>query len=137
MCASLPTLRKFIKHFAPRLIGENYGGGSKPTGYAPGSGVNSGLRTIGGSGAVQSRTKRSQYSQFDEEDTSEVKGFNLNAYPQASRPSGVTANASSGWQDGEEAVWPDNSSEQAIVKNDASIVQTKTVTVEITRKKQG
>lgn len=136
MCAALPTLRKFLKHFAPKLIGESYGGSSKATGPANGTGgINSGLRTIGGTGGNATRTKRSQYSQFDDGEGSDTAGgFILQPYPEGSSTSAAVASEStSRWQDSDDGVWPDNDSEKAIVKNESGIiVQTKSVTVEYT-----
>ncbi|KAH8661044.1 hypothetical protein BGZ61DRAFT_464570 [Ilyonectria robusta] len=144
VCAALPTLRKFLKHVAPKLIGESaYARGTKPTGDSAGTGPPSGLRTIGMiSTSKASKMKRSQYSQFDTEDDGpspdqrQSDSYIMSTYPATSYPSAaMTTEASSRWN-GEEGVWGDDGSEKAIVKdNMAVILQTKTVTVEYSNSK--
>ncbi|KAH6956796.1 hypothetical protein DER45DRAFT_595518 [Fusarium avenaceum] len=134
-CATMPTLRKFFKHVAPKLIGESrYGSktgksgksskygkpdtGSKPSsrGIVPGS---------------QHRRNRTKYSQFDEEEQmpmpdefalAPIKGVGHN-------------NTVVGHSDEHVLGWMDSDSEKGIVEGTIkpAIVQTKTVTVEYER----
>lgn len=49
MCASLPTLRRFTSHVAPKLIGDSFAGSSvRPSGHKSGATAESeGFRTFG------------------------------------------------------------------------------------------
>ncbi|KAM5346656.1 hypothetical protein ACJ41O_009661 [Fusarium nematophilum] len=123
-CATMPTLRKFFKHVAPKLIGESRYGSK--TGKSGKSGDNSKppTRTLGPSS--QSRRDRHQYSQFDPEEGRE--GFALGP---------MTGRADlkiSGGNSDDHVGWGDSDSERAIVDGTSkpAIVQTKTVTVEYT-----
>lgn len=136
ICAALPTLRKFLKHFAPKLVGESYGAGTKGTGYATGTGGGtSGLRTIGGGAGVSgSRSRHGEYARFDGDVGPKVRRhtevYDMQPLPETTFPSGVIATRSK-WTDNDDGVWPDDDSEKAIVKKDGGmIVQTKTITVE-------
>jgi hypothetical protein len=63
MCASLPTLRMFFRHFAPKLLGESYGSKTKTKDNSqPIS------RTLAAASASQTRRDRTLYSQFDREE---------------------------------------------------------------------
>ncbi|CAJ0547958.1 Ff.00g047120.m01.CDS01 [Fusarium sp. VM40] len=130
-CATMPTLRKFFKHVAPKLIGESrYGSktgksgksskygkpdtGSKPSsrGIVPGS---------------QHRRNRTKYSQFDEEEQMPMPDeFALSPIK------GVGHNTVVGHSDEHVLGWMDSDSEKGIVEGTIkpAIVQTKTVTVE-------
>lgn len=66
----MPTLRKFLKHFAPKLMGASSAADSAPTKY--GRSFNEGLETVGGSSGV-SRKVRRQYEEFDDH---ELEVFN-------------------------------------------------------------
>ncbi|KAM0277695.1 hypothetical protein ACHAQH_005638 [Verticillium albo-atrum] len=128
VCAALPTLRKFLKHVAPRLIGEStYGRNSKgKSGGANGTHPPSALVTIGSvtTSAGMGKKGRRQYSQFDDAEASPVHGQN-ECIVMAGYPSQVVMD-----ENGEERVWADDGSERAMMKDSARIVQTSTVTVE-------
>ncbi|KAH8729502.1 hypothetical protein BGZ61DRAFT_415271 [Ilyonectria robusta] len=121
-CASTPTLKKFFKHIAPKIIGESrYGSKTRTTENSqPPS------RTLVPSS--QSRRDRNNYSQFDPEERAVNDAYLMGP---------VT-----GRQDlkimgghGEEAVgWGDTDSEKGIVQAPPrkAILQTTTVTVEYT-----
>jgi hypothetical protein len=98
----MPTLRKFFKHFAPRLIGGSSGVNTSERYHYGGSGAGR-LETIGGTGGVkESRKTRSQYMEM--RDLSPTTNND------------ITADGSS------DKAHPDNGSEKAIL-------QTKTVEI--------
>ncbi|TQN64198.1 Satratoxin biosynthesis SC1 cluster protein 4 [Colletotrichum shisoi] len=123
ICAALPTLRKFFRHVAPKIIGEStYGKGTKTMGRN-GSKTVSRL-TIGGTNGTRNRA---EYSQFDLDNSAETF-----AMASVAPPSKQGA-ASTGVFEGD-TTWDDDSSEKTIIRG-KNIVQTKTVTVEYTTKK--
>lgn len=64
ICASMPTLRKFFKHFAPKLVGSsNSNNDTTPSKYGRFSSKE--LETVGGSNGL-SRKQRRQYESFGE-----------------------------------------------------------------------
>jgi hypothetical protein len=66
ICASMPTLRKFFKHVAPKLMGTSSADQSAPSKYGQyGRSHNDALETVGGSSGV-SRKVRRQYETFDD-----------------------------------------------------------------------
>lgn len=60
ICATFPSLYKFFRHIAPKLIGER-GSSNKNTGNSGNSGNNYGIVTFGGSGA------KKNYRQFHDD----------------------------------------------------------------------
>ena len=64
ICASTPTLRKFFKHMAPKLIGESRYGSKTRTN----TNSKTPSRTFGPSSTSRSRRSRLKYSQFDVEE---------------------------------------------------------------------
>ncbi|KAF4972287.1 hypothetical protein FSARC_1123 [Fusarium sarcochroum] len=131
-CATMPTLRKFFKHVAPKLIGESrYGSKSGKSKYGNskyGQPDNSKHASRPFAPSSQGRRDRTQYSQFDpEEDMPD--GFAL--VPIKAR---VGHNTSVGHSE-DNAGWVDSDSEKGIVAGTVkpAIMQTKTVTVEYER----
>jgi hypothetical protein len=129
ICTALPTLKKFLKHIAPNLLGEsNYGRSSKAT-NDPAGGARKSLRTIG-TNPTSAVSKRNHYSQFDiaEDDSTngQAGGIIMSDYLASAA---VGEESSSQWN-GEERVWEDDGSEKAIVKDDVRILRTDTITVE-------
>ncbi|KAJ4327041.1 hypothetical protein N0V84_002540 [Fusarium piperis] len=125
-CASMPTLRKFFKHVAPKLIGESRYGSK--TGKSGKSGDNSKPPTRTLVPTSQSRRDRHQYSQFDAEGGQRPEEFVLGPIKGRADPK-VTAGH------GDDHVgWGDSDSEKGMVVGTSkpAIVQTKTVTVEYT-----
>lgn len=127
----MPTLRKFFKHVAPKLIGESrYGsktGRSSKYGKADTAGSKPSVRAFVPSS--QGRRKRTNYSQFDEESGPPAEDFALGPIK------GVGHNASTSVgnvDDAQTAGWVDSDSEKGIVGGTIkpAIVQTKTVTVQ-------
>jgi hypothetical protein len=135
--AALPTLRKFFKHVAPRMIGESYG--SKPsrtTGPSSGKPITSGhLVTIG-----SARSKSygdGKYRKFgnsrtaDRDRDQDSDDFVMHDLPHRSKSS-----ANGGSRDLEIGKWEahvvsDDDSERAIIPpEDRAIVQTRTVVVQ-------
>jgi hypothetical protein len=51
MCCCLSTLRRFVKHFAPRLLGEGSSNGDNSKTHSRGFSRNAGQRTFGSGGA--------------------------------------------------------------------------------------
>ncbi|KAF7554020.1 hypothetical protein G7Z17_g3227 [Cylindrodendrum hubeiense] len=125
-CASTPTLKKFFKHVAPKIIGESrYGSKTRTNEISqPPS------RAIVPSS--QSRRDRNNYSQFDPEERAGNDAYIMGPVTgrQDLRIMGGHA---------EEAVgWGDTDSEKGIVEAppNKSILQTTTVTVEYTNEQQ-
>lgn len=91
----MPTLRKFFKHFAPRLMGGSSGANTSDRYHYGGSGGR--LETIGGTGGIkESRKTRSQYMEMH--DLSPTTNND------------ITADGSS------DKAHPDNGSEKAILQ---------------------
>lgn len=123
ICASLPTLRLFIRTLIPSLLSSS-GGSSKRTGYGYGG-------ASGTHGLVKSQNstkpKRQQYGRFDDNDNEEIR---LKTMIEASSPSldlerggaekNETANGGREWTD-------DSASEKGILQT--GILQTKTLEV--------
>ncbi|KAM0323242.1 hypothetical protein ACHAQA_008833 [Verticillium albo-atrum] len=112
ICGSMPTLRKFFKHFAPKLMGASSANMSGPN-YA--SGYAKKETNVGGTGAF-SRKVRSQYDQFEDNEMQVFKSINRDQDDKS--PNNVHQISVDGGGD----VQPDNNSEKAIL-------QTKTFTV--------
>ncbi|WAO86599.1 Hypothetical protein NCS54_00387900 [Fusarium falciforme] len=125
-CASMPTLRKFFKHVAPKLIGESRYGSK--TGKSGKSGENSKPPTRTLVPTSQSRRDRHQYSQFDAGEGQGSEEFVLGPIKGRADPR-VTAGHSE-----DHVGWGDSDSEKGIVDGTSkpAIVQTTTVTVEYT-----
>ncbi|WQF84422.1 hypothetical protein CDEST_09436 [Colletotrichum destructivum] len=123
ICAALPTLRKFFRHVAPKIIGEStYGKGTKTMG---GNGSKTVSRlTIGGTNGTRNRA---EYSQFDLDNSAET--FAMASVATPSKQGAVSTGVCEG-----DTTWDDDSSEKTIIRG-KNIVQTKTVTVEYTAKK--
>ncbi len=122
ICGSMPTIRKFFKHFAPRLMGasssdKSYANRYGPSGYA-GGGFDSKNVTIGGvATGPRSRKLRSQYENFDDDNEMEI-------FESASKDSDNGKNQSSTVTvDGSGAAQPDNGSEKAILQTTTFTVQ--------------
>ncbi|KAF4974674.1 hypothetical protein FZEAL_8445 [Fusarium zealandicum] len=124
-CATMPTLRKFFKHVAPKLIGESRYGSK--TGKSGKSGDNSKPPTRNLVPDSQSRRHRHQYSQFDPEEGQD--GFALGPVKGRADLTTITGGNSE-----DHIGWGDSDSEKGIVDgtNKPAIVQRKTVTVEYT-----
>ncbi|KXH25986.1 integral membrane protein [Colletotrichum nymphaeae SA-01] len=120
ICASLPTLRKFFRHVAPKIIGEStYGKGTKTVG---GTGSKPMSRmTIGGTNGTRNRA---EYSQFDRDNNGE-------AFVMASMGPNKPVTIATGHSESDPT--EDDSSEKAIMRGN-NIVQTKTITVEYSPK---
>jgi hypothetical protein len=127
----MPTLRKFFKHVAPKLIGESrYGsktGRSSKYGKADTAGSRPSMRAFPPSS--QNRRNRTNYSQFDEESNPPAEDFAMGPIK------GVGHNASTSVGNVDEtqaAGWMDSDSEKGIVAGTVkpAIMQTKTVTVQ-------
>ncbi|KAF7554389.1 hypothetical protein G7046_g6842 [Stylonectria norvegica] len=121
ICAALPTLRKFFRHVAPKLIGE-YGSRSGKSKTTEGASQPKGRTVVPSS---QSRRDRHHYSQFDREEGQANDAFIMG--PVTGEHDLVIMGGH-----GEEMRWGDSDSQKAIVATGAktNIVQTKTVTVE-------
>ncbi|KAK1689650.1 integral membrane protein [Colletotrichum godetiae] len=119
ICASLPTLRKFFRHVAPKIIGESTYGKGKTVG---GGGSKAMSRmTIGGTNGTRNRA---EYSQFDRDNNGE-------AFVMASMGRNKPVTIATG--NSENDPTKDDSSEKAIMRGN-NIVQTKTITVEYSPK---
>ncbi|EWY88525.1 hypothetical protein FOYG_09679 [Fusarium oxysporum NRRL 32931] len=129
-CATMPTLRKFFKHVAPKLIGESrYGSKTgKSSKYGkPDTGSKPPSRPFAPSS--QGRRDRTQYSQFDGDENPMPDNFALGPI------NGRVGHNTSVGQSEEVTGWIDSDSEKGIVGGTIkpAIVQTKTVTVEYER----
>ena len=104
ICGSMPTLRKFFKHFAPKLMGSSSGNATSER-YGPYNGGSAGgaLETIGGTGSKQQTTRKARSQYMEMHDLSPMTSNKISA------------------EDSDKAQ-PDNGSEKAIL-------QTKTVEV--------
>ncbi|KAF4999555.1 hypothetical protein FDECE_11476 [Fusarium decemcellulare] len=131
-CATMPTLRKFFKHVAPKLIGESRYGSKTPNYGNYGKSAKSGDGSKPPTRAIvptsQSRRDRHQYSQFDPDE-----GLSSEAYAMGPIAGRVDHKISAGQSD-EHVGWGDSDSEKGIVDGSTkpAIVQTTTVTVEYT-----
>ncbi|CAH0050885.1 unnamed protein product [Clonostachys solani] len=121
MCASLPTFRKFIRHVAPKLLGESrYGSKTKTNenSHPP-------SRTLVPNS--QSRRDRHQYSQFDpEEGHVTTETFVMGPVSSKNKGKGRGPDQIDGWADSD--------SERAIVATPPGsngIARTTVVTVEV------
>jgi hypothetical protein len=129
----MPTLRKFFKHVAPKLIGESrYGSKSGKSGKSSKYGkpeISSKPSSRGFVPGSQHRRNRTKYSQFDDEQMPVPDEFALAPIK------GVGHNTVVGHSDENVMGWMDNDSEKGIVEGTIkpAIVQTKTVTVEYER----
>ncbi len=118
ICGSMPTIRKFFKHFAPRLMGVSSSDPSYGPKYAAGAHYAGGYAPNTKSGATvpYSRKQRSQYENFDDDNE-------LQVFDSAGREGDAKhAQSSEVMVDGGGEPQPDNGSEKAIL-------QTKTFTV--------
>lgn len=109
ICGSMPTLRKFFKHFAPKLLGGSSSNPSYGASYAVQQGTTAQSRA---------RMQRRQYEQFPEDNE-------LQAYPAdddddgKSKAQGFTANTIDiGAGEGD-----DNHSEKAILQTKSFTIQ--------------
>lgn len=106
----MPTLRKFFKHLMPRLMG-SYGSNSYGNTYGAqqsGGGISAGLS--------RGRKQRSQYSQFPEDDETELRQLSAEDI----KNGGVVAvHAASNSPDGQR----DDHSERAILRKQSFTVQ--------------
>jgi hypothetical protein len=112
ICGSLPTLRKFFKHFAPRLMGGT-SGNSTSAKYAAGY-VQSGDRRLE-TGPGASRKMRRQYENFDDHE--------LGVFETRGRDSGDKAGVAN------ETIIDVNSDKLNDSSSDKAILQTKTFDV--------
>ncbi|KXH63218.1 integral membrane protein [Colletotrichum salicis] len=119
ICASLPTLRKFFRHVAPKIIGESTYGKGKNVG-GTGSKATSRM-TIGSKNGTRNRA---EYSQFDRDNNGEA--FVMASMGPNKPVTIVTGNSESDPTE-------DDSSEKAIMRGN-NIFQTKTITVEYSPK---
>jgi hypothetical protein len=109
ICASMPTLRRFFKHFAPKMMGSSTGD-SRSHKYGPNGG--STLRTIGGTGGPSgisnmSRKARRDYEEFGD---AELELFDRDAKHPNVRDTRVDATGA------EDQAQPDSSSDKAILQ---------------------
>lgn len=123
ICASLPTLRKFFRHVAPKVIGESTYAKQSKRSAATG---NPNSRITYGAGSHNRRDHR-DYSQFDGDSDSNdtyILGNMSTSTPAVSRAAAGPSETDVVWHD-------DDDSEKGIVRGaNGNIVQTKTVTVE-------
>ncbi|KAF7563381.1 hypothetical protein G7046_g711 [Stylonectria norvegica] len=104
ICGSMPTLRKFFKHFVPRLVGSSGGSGGYNTSY--------GQQQSGTLSRV--RKPRSQYAPFPEDDGLELERFSTEV-----KESNVAAVDTSGAGSEQR----DDHSERAILRTQTFTVQ--------------
>ncbi|RGP80920.1 integral membrane [Fusarium longipes] len=128
-CATMPTLRKFFKHVAPKLIGESRYGSKTGRSSKYGKADTAGSRPSAFPQSSQARRNRTKYSQFDEESGSPGEDFAMGPI------AGVGHNTSTSVgnpDDTQTAGWMDSDSEKGIVGGTIkpAIMQTKTVTVQ-------
>lgn len=110
MCGSLPTLRKFFKHFAPKLMGSSSGG-------AASNSAKYGMPTYG-AGAKErhtalssSRMRRRDYENFDD---NEMAIFETRGRDSKEKADAVANEISI--EAGSDRVHADNSSDKAILQ---------------------
>jgi hypothetical protein len=99
----MPTLRKFFKHLMPRIMG-SYGSASYDATY--------GQQQSGG--LSRGRKQRSHYSQFPEDDETELRQMSADT-----KNGGTVAVHAAGSPDGQR----DDHSERAILRTQSFIVQ--------------
>lgn len=123
MCASLPTLRRFFKHVAPKLLGTSrYGTKTKTN-----ENTHPPSRTF--IPKSQSRRDRTQYSQFDAEEG----GIATDTYIMGA-VKGTSNNTITAGEPGDTGGWGDTDSEKAMVTGGSpkvAILQTTVVTVDV------
>uniref|UniRef100_A0A8H7N5M0 Rhodopsin domain-containing protein n=1 Tax=Bionectria ochroleuca TaxID=29856 RepID=A0A8H7N5M0_BIOOC len=123
MCASLPTLRRFFKHVAPKLLGTSrYGTKTKTN-----ENTHPPSRTF--IPKSQSRRDRTQYSQFDAEEG----GIATDTYIMGA-VKGTSNNTITAGEPGDTGGWGDTDSEKAMVAGGSpkvAILQTTVVTVDV------
>lgn len=106
ICGSMPTIRKFFKHFAPRLMGVST---SAPSYGTPGYGGAYASKQTAGMTAARSRKLRSQYENFDDDDNgNEMEVFDPRDNKRANN---AVINIDGGGEP-----QPDNGSEKAILQ---------------------
>ncbi|CAG9941024.1 unnamed protein product [Clonostachys rosea f. rosea IK726] len=115
ICGSMPTLRKFFKHFVPRLLGSSYGSSS---GYQYGAGGTSG-QAQSRSVMTRLRNKHKSYSQFPADgESNEMQTLATNGGKNGERTVTISvADRTSGDQK------PDDHSEKAILQTKSFTVQ--------------
>lgn len=134
ICGSMPTLRKFFKHFLPRLMGTSGHGGSSFTPYGNGGGGTSATLNPQHGTISRMRTKNRHYSQFasdangsndniSEEDVMEMERFSGEKKPTAI---GAGATVTIG------TVNPGDGDAQRDDHSERAILQTTSFTVEYT-----
>ncbi|KAM9881126.1 hypothetical protein VDGL01_04752 [Verticillium dahliae] len=111
ICGSMPTLRKFFRHFAPRLMG---GDSTSDPSYA---------RKYAGQprsadGLSRSRKQRNQYEAFDDNEMQTFSSSNRDKDNNILGDTHVTVDAGS-----QSGVEPDNHSEKAILQTKSFTVQ--------------
>lgn len=133
----MPTLRKFFKHVAPKLIGESrYGsktGRSSKYGKPDTAASKHSIRGTFGPPSSQNRRKRTNYSQFDQENSPPADEFVMG--PVKGVRHNVSASVGNHDDTQTAAGWGDSDSEKGIVEGTIkpAIMQTKTVTVQYER----
>ncbi|CAG1986809.1 unnamed protein product [Fusarium graminearum] len=125
-CATMPTLRKFFKHVAPKLIGESRYGSKTGRSSKYGKSDTAGSKLASSS---QGRRKRTNYSQFDQENGSPTEDFVMTPMKGARHETRTSVGTR---DDTQTAGWMDSDSEKGIVGGTIkpAIIQTKTVTVQ-------
>ncbi|GKT98067.1 integral membrane protein [Fusarium langsethiae] len=125
-CATMPTLRKFFKHVAPKLIGESRYGSKTGRSSKYGKSDTAGSKLTSSS---HGRRKRTNYSQFDQERGSPTGNFVMGPIKGVRHETGTSVGNR---DDTETAGWMDSDSEKGIVTGSVrpAIIQTKTVTVQ-------
>ncbi|SPO06289.1 related to integral membrane protein [Cephalotrichum gorgonifer] len=107
MCAAVPTLRAFLRHMAPRIIGEGtYGKAASKKNDVPGP----------------SRACSSRYGFVSKRDPVEPGGECIDMT--APKPGGVEGNSAEGTNSRVRGSWNDDDSERAIVVEPEEILQT-------------
>jgi hypothetical protein len=105
----MPTIRKFFKHFAPKLMGVSTSAPSYGTpGYAGGAYAS---KTAPNATAARTRKLRSQYENFDDDDENEMQVFDPSKSLRDDKRSNVAVNIDGGGEP-----QPDNGSEKAILQ---------------------
>ncbi|RYP59036.1 hypothetical protein DL769_008708 [Monosporascus sp. CRB-8-3] len=112
ICGSMPTLRRFCRHVAPRFFGDSQSGPSAEHGPSSSGGRASNVNIA--------RKARNQYEKFS--DSSEL--YAMSGRGRCKNQRGMTVQIATGRGSGD-----DDRSDKAIVEN-TQIVQTTTVTVE-------
>ncbi|TPX14011.1 uncharacterized protein E0L32_000405 [Thyridium curvatum] len=118
ICGSFPTLRKFFKHFAPKLMGSSNLSYGRSHSYGPSAYANA------QSGVGRQRKDRSQYEQFPDEN--EMRTFTSKTR-EGDKERGVTmATVDAGSMVDQDT---DGHSDKAILHGDKAIMQTTSFTV--------